>query len=282
LYLLSGWRYDYVSETGQGLHGLKQREGILWHLATPLSLYVSYTENFGADPGLYANANLISVLAPVQSAHEWEAGLKWEDPAGRASATFAWFDLTKSNVTLPLLEPALNEANVLFLTGRARNRGLEVDLRAAIAPNLQLTASYAYIQSRIVNDTFTVGFPRNVNGSELIANTGNHLFGIPHHGGSAWGTYRFTGGWLGGLKVGAGAVVRGVREGDNVNDYQLPGFAKFNAMAAYGWRAAGTRMSVQLNIDNLLDKHYYESLSGTRTVMPGYPRRWIASYRVEF
>jgi iron complex outermembrane receptor protein len=116
----------------------------------------------------------------------------------------------------------------------------------------------------------------------LIANTGNHLFGIPHHGGSAWGTYRFTGGWLGGLKVGAGAVVRGVREGDNVNDYQLPGFAKFNAMAAYGWRAAGTRMSVQLNIDNLLDKHYYESLSGTRTVMPGYPRRWIASYRVEF
>jgi hypothetical protein len=22
--------------------------------------------------------------------------------------------------------------------------------------------------------------------------------------------------------------------------------------------------------------------SGTRTVMPGYPRRWIASYRVEF
>jgi iron complex outermembrane receptor protein len=82
--------------------------------------------------------------------------------------------------------------------------------------------------------------------------------------------------------VGAGAVIRGRREGDNINDYQLPGFVKVGAMAAYGWHAAGTQMSVQLNVDNLFDKRYFESLSGTRTVMPGTPRRWIASLRVEF
>jgi iron complex outermembrane receptor protein len=57
---------------------------------------------------------------------------------------------------------------------------------------------------------------------------------------------------------------------------------KVNAMVAYGWRAAGTRMSIQLNVDNLFDKRYFESLSGTHTVMPGSPRRWLGTLRVEF
>jgi iron complex outermembrane receptor protein len=205
-----------------------------------------------------------------------------ETPGDRASATVAWFDLKKSNINLPLLEPALNQSGVLFLTGSAHNQGLEVDFRGEIASNLQITASYAYIQSRILNRTYTAGFPSGFNGAELIGHTGNQLFGVPHHGGSVWGTYRFADGLLSGLKLGAGAVIRGVRAGDNINDYQLPGFARVNAMAAYTWRAAGTRMSIQLNVDNLFDKHYFESLSGTRTVMPGNPRRWIGSWRVEF
>src|SRR5207248_3032359 len=103
LYLLSGARFDNVwenvklsvssSTTGptfpaesqsNKLRGLKQREGILWHLATPLSLYANYTENFGAAPGLYVSAaGENGLFAPQQSAHEWEAGLKFEPPGGR-------------------------------------------------------------------------------------------------------------------------------------------------------------------------------------------------------
>jgi len=304
LYLLSGWRFDTVWENavlnvdaaGGGvlygensladrIHSLKQREGILWHLAAPLSLYANYTENFGAVPGLYVSATYdTGLFLPQQSAREWEAGLKWESPGGRASATVTWFNLMKTNVNLPLLEPALNQSGVLFLTGDAHSEGLEVDFRGMIAPNLQLSASYAYIQAHLSNSAYDFldrshGY---YNGYELIGRTGDKPFGVPRHGGSAWGTYRFTGGLLSGLKVGAGAVVRGVREGDNINDYQLPGFVRFNAMAAYGWQAAGTHMSVQLNVDNLFDKHYYESLSGTHTVMPGYPRRWTASLLAEF
>jgi iron complex outermembrane receptor protein len=304
LYLLSGWRFDMVlsrlklgvdstsyvtplisaSSQAHSIHSYKQREGILWHFAAPLSLYANYTENFGAAPGLYVSADTSSGLfLPEQAAHEWEAGLKLEVPGGRASATVAWFDLTKSNIAFPLLEPALNQSGVLFQTGRARNHGLEVDFRGEVSRNLQLTASYAYIQSRIVNDIYNFGFVfPHVNGYELIGHTGNRLFGVPHHGGSVWSTYRFTDGSFSGLKLGAGIVIRGVREGDNINDYQLPGFARANVMAAYTWRAADTRMSVQLNIDNLFDEHYFESLSGTHTVMPGSPRRWTGSLRVEF
>jgi len=35
-------------------------------------------------------------------------------------------------------------------------------------------------------------------------------------------------------------------------------------------------------VDNLFDKRYFESLSGTRTVMPGMPRRFIATVRASF
>jgi iron complex outermembrane receptor protein len=95
-------------------------------------------------------------------------------------------------------------------------------------------------------------------------------------------TYHVTGGNLGGLKLGLGAVARGEREGDDANDYQLPGFVRWNALAAYGWRVAGTRLSVQVNVDNLFNARYFESVSGTYTVMPGSPRSWIGSVRVEF
>jgi iron complex outermembrane recepter protein len=87
---------------------------------------------------------------------------------------------------------------------------------------------------------------------------------------------------LRGLKLGVGVIARGAREGDNANDYVLPGFMKWNTFASYGWRLQGIQLSAQLNVDNVLNRSYFESVSGTRTVMPGYPRRWLASLRVEF
>jgi iron complex outermembrane receptor protein len=83
------------------------------------------------------------------------------------------------------------------------------------------------------------------------------------------------------LKLGVGVIVRGAREGDNVNDYELPGFAKWNTLIAYDWRMWGTQASVQLNADNIFNKRYFESVSGTRTVMPGDPRRWLALIKVD-
>jgi iron complex outermembrane recepter protein len=105
---------------------------------------------------------------------------------------------------------------------------------------------------------------------------------VPRNGGSVWASYRLSGDLLRGLKLGVGGIVRGAREGDSVNDYVLPGFVKWNTFASYGWRAGGLQLDAQLNIDNVFNKSYFESVSGTRTVMPGYPRRWLASLRVEF
>jgi iron complex outermembrane recepter protein len=84
------------------------------------------------------------------------------------------------------------------------------------------------------------------------------------------------------LELGFGVVVRSEREGDAANDYQLPTFARCGALAAYSWRAAATDFTVQVNVDNVFNARYFESLSGTHTVMPGAPRRWLATVRAEF
>jgi iron complex outermembrane receptor protein len=301
-YLLLGLRFDSAwanigQSTGSGVDGeiqtpyevqgakakaLKKRAGFVWHPLTSLSLYAKYTENFGATPGLYVTASgSTGLYLPQQSATEWETGMKLELADGRVAATLAAFDLTQNNISSGLLEPALDPAGLVYLTGIARNVGLEAQAHGEVLPGLQVLANYAYTQSRIIN---AVGAAPLIStrGAELEGYTGDRLFGVPRNGGSALGSYQFANGVLRGLKLGAGVIVRSAREGDNVNDYELPGFARWNSFAAYEWRAGTTRMSVQVNVDNLFNAQYFESISGTHTVMPGYPRRWLGSFRVQF
>jgi iron complex outermembrane recepter protein len=261
------------------VHAVKQREGLVWRALPWLSLYAKFSENFGATPGLYVGADgPTAIFLPQQSAQEWEVGFKVGLADDRIGGTLSFFDLTKQNIASALLEPALDPSGLLFLTGTARNRGLELDVHGEVLPGLQLLASYAHIDSRISNfRNGSVG-----NGTETIGGNGDRLFGVPRNGGSVWASYRFQDALLRGLKLGAGVIGRGAREGDNANDYALPGFLKWNTFASYGWRLGGTQLSAQVNIDNVFNRSYFESVSGTRTVMPGYPRRWLASLRVEF
>jgi iron complex outermembrane receptor protein len=299
LYLLMGARVDHVSELldtglaatatvgsfgfgGETNHvtAIKGRGGLVWHPTAALSLYANYSQNFGITAGLFqSDTGQTELGLPAEVAAEWETGIKFESPTGRASATLAWFNLTKQNISSPVLAPALDFSSVYFLTHSARNQGLEADFRGEIIPGLQLLASYAYIESRIENPNFVT---TPLKGAELIGSTGNRLFGVPRHGGSALAVYHVATGPLQRLEFGFGVVARGVREGDSANDYQLPAFARCGALAAYSWRAAATDFTVQMNVDNVFNARYFESLSGTHTVMPGAPRRWLATVRAAF
>ncbi|MEA3181784.1 MAG: iron complex outerrane recepter protein [Gammaproteobacteria bacterium] len=303
LHVLLGARFDHVHENvdnsgftplpgisntlvgddqSNKVQALKGRAGVVWHPLQPLSLYANFSQNFGITAGLFESGNAeTQLLLPAELAQEWETGLKFESPQGRVSATLAWFNLYKRNISTPVLAPALDSSSISFLMHGARNEGLEADFRGEIFPGLQLLASYAYIDSRIIGgEGFGFGaVPKN---AELVGSEGDRLSGVPRHGGSVWATYHLDGGALRGMKFGLGAIIRGDREGDNANDYRLASFTKVGALAAYSWRTVGTDFDVQLNVDNLFNARYFESLSGTHTVMPGAPRRWIATVRASF
>lgn len=269
---------EYFQGSGLNIQMVKHREGLVWHPVPALSFYTLHTENFGVAPGLYAGADGGNDLPP-QSATELEAGMKLELAGGRFAATLTAFDLTKENVSSTILEPALEPSGEMVFTGTVRNKGVELDVHGELFSRLEYLANFAYIDSRIL---FLQTPQTNFVAGEWIGSTGNRFFGVPREGGSAWLSYRFSDRTFQGLKLGAGIVARSAREGDNANDYVLPGFAKWSGLAAYEWRVGATQMSFRLNVDNLFNAHYYESLNGTRTVMPAYPRRWLGSFRVQF
>ena len=54
-------------------------------------------------------------------------------------------------------------------------------------------------------------------------------------------------------------------------------------MASYEWRMGMTKMTAQLNVSNLFDKTYYAgTIGGPYCIMPGMPRFFMGSIRMEF
>ncbi len=286
-HLLAGFRYDNAtsrfradfvptadfqtpSEKSEAEdESVNPRFGLLWQPVPELSLYGNYVENFG-------QSNLSSLGGGTQlqpeTAQQWEVGLKTELFDGRLTGTLAWFNLTKQNIATP------DPFNPLFsrLTGEARNQGLELDVAGEILPGWQVIGVYSYIDSEITEDAEDeFGNP--------IGNQGNRFFNIPRHGGSLWTTYEIQQGLFKGLKLGAGVVGRSEREGDNENSFQLPGYAIGNVLVGYERKVGPSKVTVQLNVENLTDETYFAGSEGGRTSTHfGAPRTFLGSVRVEF
>ena len=297
LHLLAGFRYDNAGtsetftqiipgpptpfESSRREDAVTPRFGLLWRPLPELSLFGSYVENFGASNGRTVDGSLL----PHQTAQQWEAGIKTELLDGRLTGSLAWFDLTQQNLPRAHPDPVLAAQGFSVAVGEVRHQGLELDLSGELSPGLKAIASFAYIDSEITIDRGLDFDNLDANGNPTITdgNTGHRLDNVPRFGGSLWTTYEFQGGDLQGLKLGAGMVARGQREGNQENDFQLPGYATVNLLAGYEWKVGLSKVSLQLNIDNLLDKSFFESTLGTRfLVSPGAPRTFLGSVRVEF
>ena len=67
---------------------------------------------------------------------------------------------------------------------------------------------------------------------------------------------------------------QGERQADIENTFQVPGYARVDAFAAYHWKISPSRLSTEINIDNLLEKDYFF------TTEPGERRRAAISITV--
>jgi len=174
----------------------------------------------------------------------------------------AFYHLTKSNT----LTPDPNNRLFSVAIGEARSQGLEVDIKGQVTEQFNLITTYAYTDTRITKDN--------------TGNVGNKLVNVPEHQASLWGTYQFTERF----KVGLGEVLVGSRQGDAANTFQLPGYARTDAMAAYTLPVGKTRLTTQLNINNLLNKDYFsDSSSGGRvSVLLGEPISVMGSLKLEY
>lgn len=273
VHVLAGFRYDNaeiknLSGRKSAQDRISPRVGVLWQPMPILSFYGNYVENFGT-PNLFARG-LDGQPPPAETAQQWEAGIKTEFFDGRLGATLAWFQLTKQNIATSHPDPQLAFQGISVLTGEARNKGMELDISGEILPGWNVIANYTYIDSEIT---------KNNDGTQ-----GNRFPNVPKHAGNIWTTYAFQNEMLRGLKIGGGVTLRGKREGNPENDFQMPGYAVFNLMTSYGMKVGKTRVTAQLNVNNLFNEEYFPSSGGfgrTRIAV-GTPRVFLGSLSVEY
>ena len=290
LHIMGGGRYDWT-ETARGRgatysqasslvdaatrkdDGFSPRVGILYQPIQELSVYGNWTTSFGANNGVSATGG---PFAP-QIGEQFEAGIKTSLFDERFLATLAYYHLTKDNILTRDYSSA--DPNAQIAIGQQRSQGIELDMTGQITDALSLIGSYAYTDARVTKDA-------SVSDGGFL---GKRLSNVPENAGSMWVKYDFSGyKTLNGFSVGLGTVAAGQREGNIDNSFQLPGYVRMDAFAAYRWNIKKTKVTTQFNIQNLLDKQYYAStdpesnVSPALGVMPGAPLMAIGSLRVEF
>ena len=263
------------------------RVGLLWQAQSWLSLYSNYTENFGAGYGnVYVNDTTIKPASPTGS-QQWEVGTKTEFFDGRLRATFAYYNLTKQNVASADPNPSHcgGPGGCVLLTGEVRSRGPELDIQGEILPGWNVIATYANTDIIVTK------------GNELDnPAAGSRYWGVPRNTASLWNTYDFQKDSLKGFKVGGGVTVRDgqiIYVGDGAQP-TIPGYATVDLLAAYSMKVGKSKVSAQLNVNNLLDHEYYsqaQSYASSLNTSAGYnagfvaygaPRTFMGSIRVEF
>ena len=236
LIIVAGFRADWTSAI-YGPPGLtpniqsfvKPRVGLVWQFQGAQSVYAQYQQALGTNNGRSPITGL--ALAP-EIANQYEVGYKVRSRGGAMTATVAAYQLVKDNLADYSLYP-----NVTTI-GQARSRGLEVDVRGRFTRHLSGIASYAYTDALITKDP---------------TYQGQRLPEVPRNSGSAWLHESFGENWT----AGAGLFAQGLRNGDYGSDFELPGYARLDAMVSRRFQTGSWHNTIQINVLNLTDKRYY-------------------------
>ncbi|HIK06882.1 MAG TPA: TonB-dependent siderophore receptor [Trichormus sp. M33_DOE_039] len=254
LKLLLGGRVDILEErkinrltdleTSQSDTAFSPRVGIVYQPIPSISLYASYARSFAPTIGRSATG---AAFLPERGT-QYEVGIK-ADVNDRLSATLAFYDLTRSNVTT--VDPDNPDFSVQ--TGEQNSRGIELDISGEILPGWNIIAGYAYTDARVTKDN--------------IIPVGNRLFSAPEHSFNLWTTYRIQQGDLQGLGLGLGFYYVGDRAADLANTFEVPSYFRTDAAVFYEreqFRAA-------VNFRNLFNVDYYQASGSGTFVDPGEP-----------
>jgi catecholate siderophore receptor len=199
-----------------------------------------------------------------QKARNLEVGTKWDLLENRLVVTAAAFD-TRNRNDLASQDPDTGEVTQF---GERKVRGIELGVSGMITPGWQVTAGFASMDTKVVEGSATT--------------TGASLTFSPKITFTSWTTYQFPFG----LTIGGGARYTDsqLRNGNATQPTTAllanPDAWVIDAMAGYD---VNDRVSLQLNVQNLLDKFYLNSLNngGSRFVL-GAPRTVLVTGTVKF
>ncbi|MFB9867498.1 TonB-dependent siderophore receptor [Vreelandella sulfidaeris] len=250
---------DRATETQQNRSDTKVTPyaGLVFDLDDHHSLYASYSQVFKPQTAYDANGDLLD----PREGDQYEAGVKGSYMGGDLNARISAFRLYDKNRAAA---PADTGVSYVEAVGKMRIQGAEFEITGSITDQWDIIAGYTYLDT-------------NVERSSSDREDGIFLL-MPHNVVNLWTQYDFAGDTLGGLRIGGG--VTAMSDFESSNGVEAPGYAVVDAMIGYDFTS---QLSGQLNINNLLDRDYYNRVGGVNTFnMPGAPANVVASIRYDF
>jgi iron complex outermembrane receptor protein len=268
-----GGRYDHLRlRTDNDLTSVKSRRsrdrfspqaGIVYRLSDPLSIYASYGEGYRANVGTDA----AGVIFDPETTRSIEAGVKLVAFGGRLNGTVSVFEMNKRNV----LATDTGNPGFSVAIGKARSRGVEVDLTGKLPGDFDLLLSYAYVDAEARSNVLDPNFSFQVR-------PGDRLINIPDHTGNVQLARDVQ---LAGMKArfGGGVQYVGERSGETGTPFTLP---SHTLVRLFGEVAITERLQLFGTVSNLFDAHWYANSYTQLWVQPGAPRTATIGLRANF
>ncbi|NUT83843.1 TonB-dependent siderophore receptor [Pseudomonas brassicacearum] len=263
--------YDQYSDQGLGSDYEVNRDdngdafvpflGLVYKATDTLSLYGNYSRSFKPNDTVDDAGNTFD----PEEGRSYEIGAKYDLLPG-LNINLALFDIVKKNV---VTSTTVNAVTLSEAAGKVGSQGLELDIIGRLAERWDLIGTYAYTHTEILDD------PKN---------EGHRLSDAPKHTASLYLSHHLNvpaefGAW----HAGAGARYVGERAANNANDFWLSSYTVADAFLRWESPVLGHKTSLQLNVDNLFDKQYYPSSTGSQLqVNVGEPRTARLSASVTF
>lgn len=219
--------------------------GILWEFAPRTTLYGSYMRAFEDGPTATANTtNEFQNLEPTESTQK-EIGIRTAYFKG-FYANIDYFDIVRANaVANQVAGPHFNE---FLYDGTTHLRGFEIAANAEINRYWAVNGTAQIMkgtQQTVIDPALNGKTPENT--ADVIA-----TFNVE---------YRPQ--WLSGLNLKLGSSYTGPRYINALNQGKIPGVTLFSGGAAYQTKIAGHKTNFQLNVANLANKRYWNSVTSS-------------------
>lgn len=219
------------------------------------SIYFAYGTSFNPSAEGLSLTTATASLDPEES-RIFELGTKWDLLDKRVALSSALFRTEKTNARTP--DPI---GGVTVLEGEQVVDGIEFGVTGRITKQWQVFAGYSFMDSEITE-------------SGTAAEVGREVLNVPAHTFNLWTTYELPIN----VEIGGGTQYVGNRFSNNTNTNEVSGYWRFDAMASYHMTE---NIDIQLNVFNLADEYYYESIGGGHLV-PGAGRSAMLTTSVRF
>lgn len=219
-------------------HHVTPYGGLIYDLNDTYSLYASYTDIFKPQSLRDTSGSL---LKPLQGS-QYEVGIKGSYLDGAIDASAAVFQLTQEN--RGILDPADSTNTYYLAQGKARSRGLELQMSGRVTPRWDLGAGYSYTSTRYFDASADTGK------SAFSAYTPRHLLKL-------WSHYRLPEP-LQDLSINLSSYTTSeISTNTSGVIVRQPGYTTVDAGLSY---RINPHLTADLNVTNVFDRYYYQSI----------------------